>query len=46
MLSGVMTAAAFVAFIGVVVWAYSRDRKKDFQQAARLPLDDDQGDQS
>ena len=46
MLSGVMTAAAFVAFIGVVVWAYSRDRKDDFQQAARLPLQEDEGDQS
>lgn len=46
MLSGVMTAAAFAAFIAVVVWAYSRKRKKDFQEAARIPLDDDEGDQS
>ncbi|ORE87135.1 cytochrome c oxidase subunit CcoQ [Oceanococcus atlanticus] len=43
MLSGLMTAAAFAAFIGVVVWAYSRDRHNDFRQAARLPLDDDCG---
>ncbi len=43
MLSGLMTVAAFAAFIGVVVWAYSRDRKQDFQQAERLPLDDDSG---
>jgi cytochrome c oxidase cbb3-type subunit 4 len=33
-----MTILAFVAFIGIVVWAYSRKRKRDFDEAARLPF--------
>lgn len=36
------TAALLVAFIGIVIWAYSSTRKKDFDEAARLPLDDDE----
>jgi cbb3-type cytochrome oxidase subunit 3 len=28
-------------FIGLVCWAFSRRRHKDFEAAARLPLDDD-----
>jgi cytochrome c oxidase cbb3-type subunit 4 len=36
------TAALFVTFIGIVIWAYSSTRKKDFDEAARLPLDDDE----
>ena len=34
----VITVLAFVAFIGIVVWAYSRKRKHDFDEAARLPF--------
>ncbi len=41
-LSGVMTILAFVAFLGVVYWAFSAKRKADFDAAARLPLEDDQ----
>ena len=41
-LSGVMTILAFVAFLGVVYWAFSAKRKADFDAAARLPLGDDQ----
>jgi cytochrome c oxidase cbb3-type subunit 4 len=33
-----MTVLAFVAFIGIVVWAYSRKRQRDFDEAARLPF--------
>jgi cytochrome c oxidase cbb3-type subunit 4 len=35
------TVACFVAFIGIVVWAYSRRNAKDFQEAARLPFEQD-----
>ena len=35
-----MTVLAFIAFIGIVVWAYSRKRKRDFEEAARLPFSD------
>jgi cytochrome c oxidase cbb3-type subunit 4 len=34
------TAALFVAFIGIIIWAFSSRRKEEFEEAARLPLDD------
>lgn len=37
----VWTVIAFVFFIAVVVWAYSGARKKEFDEAANMPLDDD-----
>ncbi len=40
-LSGILTIAAFLAFLGVVFWAFSPRRKADFDSAARLPLNDD-----
>jgi len=36
------TVLLLVTFIGVVIWAYSGARKKDFDEAARLALDDDE----
>ena len=39
--SGVMTAILIVVFIGIIAWAYSGRRRRDFDEAARLPLDDD-----
>jgi cytochrome c oxidase cbb3-type subunit 4 len=38
---GVMTAVLLIAFLGVVVWAYSKKRRRAFDEAARLPLQDD-----
>jgi cytochrome c oxidase cbb3-type subunit 4 len=38
---GLVTAALFFAFCGVVVWAYSRSRRRDFEEASRLPLEPD-----
>jgi cytochrome c oxidase cbb3-type subunit 4 len=32
---------AFIAFIGIVWWAYSDRRKATYDEAAMLPLDDD-----
>ncbi|HDN27845.1 MAG TPA: cbb3-type cytochrome c oxidase subunit 3 [Thioploca sp.] len=37
----VWTILVMVIFFGIVVWAYSRKRKPEFDEAARLPLDDD-----
>jgi cytochrome c oxidase cbb3-type subunit 4 len=37
----IMTILWFVAFIAVCVWAYSKKRKKSFDEAAQLPLEDD-----
>lgn len=35
------TVLAFIAFIGIVLWAYSKRRKKSFDDAANLPFADD-----
>ena len=34
----IVTVLALVAFLGIVFWAYSRKRKRDFDEAARLPF--------
>lgn len=39
---GLWTGALLVIFIGIVVWAWSGKRKRDFDEAARMPLDDDE----
>jgi cytochrome c oxidase cbb3-type subunit 4 len=38
--SGVMTAILIVVFLAIVAWAYSSRRRKDFEEAAHLPLED------
>lgn len=35
------TIALFLVFLGIFAWAWSGRRKKDFAEAANLPLDDD-----
>ena len=35
------TIFLMILFIGVVIWAYSRKRKKSFDEAANLPFADD-----
>ena len=34
------------AFIGIVIWVFGRKRKARFEADARIPLDDNKGDQS
>ena len=36
-----ITALLFIIFIGIVLWAWSKGKRKDFEEAARLPLYDD-----
>lgn len=38
--SGLVTAVLLALFIYGCFWAYSKNRIKDFDEAARLPLDD------
>jgi cytochrome c oxidase cbb3-type subunit 4 len=38
---GIATLIAFVAFIGVCVWAWSDRRKAQFDEAAQLPFADE-----
>ncbi|MCG7600700.1 cbb3-type cytochrome c oxidase subunit 3 [Halomonas sp. McH1-25] len=41
---GITTLLIMIAFLGVVFWAYSKRRKKDFDEASRLPFADDDED--
>jgi cytochrome c oxidase cbb3-type subunit 4 len=35
------TAILMISFIGIVIWAYSKRRKKSFDEAANLPFADE-----
>ena len=37
----IWTIVVMVTFLGIVVWAYSGRRKADFDEAARLPFEDE-----
>jgi cytochrome c oxidase cbb3-type subunit IV len=37
-LRSVVTVLAFVAFIGILLWAYKPSRKEQFDDAAQLPF--------
>lgn len=41
-LRSIVTVVAFAVFIGIVLWAYSGRNKAAFEQAARLPFDEDE----
>jgi cytochrome c oxidase cbb3-type subunit 4 len=38
---GIVTAVLLGLFVWLVVWAWSRARKPGFDEAARLPLEED-----
>ncbi len=38
----IVTVAALVTFIGIVVWAWSGARRERFEAAANVPLEDDE----
>lgn len=37
----IVTVLGFLCFLGICFWAYSRHSKASFDEAARLPLTDD-----
>ena len=41
-LRSIITVLAFAIFIAIVLWAYSDRSKASFDQAARLPFDEDE----
>ena len=41
-LHGLWTAVLLVTFAAIVAWAWSGRRKRDFDEAARLPLEEDE----
>ncbi len=38
LLGSITTVVAFVAFVGICVWAYSGRRKRAFEEAANAPF--------
>jgi cytochrome c oxidase cbb3-type subunit 4 len=38
---GLFTVVVMVAFIALVIWAYSRRRKAHFDEMAHMPLEED-----
>lgn len=40
-LRSIVTVLAFASFVGIVAWAWSGRRKAAFEEAARLPLDEE-----
>ena len=40
-LHSIYTVLAFAAFVAIVLWAYSDRSKAAFEQAARLPFDEE-----
>ncbi|NIR60026.1 MAG: cbb3-type cytochrome c oxidase subunit 3 [Gammaproteobacteria bacterium] len=34
-----------LVFMGIVIWAWSSRRRRDFEEASRLPLDDEDREQ-
>jgi cytochrome c oxidase cbb3-type subunit 4 len=42
-ISGIVTAALLVVFLAGWAWAWSPRRRKDFEEAAHLPLDETDG---
>jgi cytochrome c oxidase cbb3-type subunit 4 len=40
-LRAVWTLVSFLVFLAIVGWAYSGARKRGFDEAAQLPLDDE-----
>ena len=41
LLRSIVTVVALVVFIGIVIWAWSRGNKARFEEAARLPFEQD-----
>ena len=40
-ISGIVTVVFILVFIGIVWWAYSKGNKKRFEDAGKLPFDED-----
>lgn len=41
LIQSIWTVVVMVIFFGILVWAFSRKRKSEFDDAARLLIDDD-----
>lgn len=41
---GIWTVVVLIMFVGIVAWAWSGNRRRQFERAARIPLEDDEPD--
>ena len=41
-LRSIATVLAFIAFMAIIVWAFSKNSKRGFEEAANLPFADDE----
>lgn len=41
LIGSIVTVVFFIIFVGIVVWAWSDQRKKDFDAAANLPFEEE-----
>lgn len=41
-IQAIWTIVVMVIFIGITLWAWSSKRKDKFNEAARIPMDDDE----
>ncbi len=41
MISGIYTGILLLIFIGIIVWAWSDNRKDEFEHLSNLPLEDE-----
>jgi cytochrome c oxidase cbb3-type subunit 4 len=42
LIQSVWTLVVLVLFVGIVIWAWSGKRKKDFEDAANIPFHEDE----
>lgn len=40
-LRSIVTVVSLITFVGILVWAWSKRNKSDFDEAARLPFNED-----
>ena len=40
---GVVTGVMLVAYLGVVVWAYRKERRETFEEVSHYPFFDEEG---
>ena len=38
-LRSIVTVSLFVLFIALIIWAWSKDRKQEFEEAANIPFE-------
>ena len=42
LIQAIWTIVVMIVFPGIVIWAWSKKRKKDFDEAAMIPFDDEE----